>query len=130
MESPKKDGTRQVEEVILGKKFPSEKFVTIRSAADVEEVAKLHEKHAHADAIPIEAYLSIRGHNEHTMQAMLLAHTKVRRATMEAFDEIFKSFFDSTPVEDEEESEPETAAPLAYRFVGDYPKTAAPKKEV
>ncbi len=91
------DSTRNVNEVILGKKFQSEKFSTIRSAADVEEDQKLQEKYKHEHAQPLHVYFQIRGHTDHTLQAMMSAYTKVRSATLEAFDDIFHSFFSTAP---------------------------------
>jgi len=118
MADSKLPGTRQTEEVILGKKFQGETFVTVKSAAQVEEVAKLHETYAHEHAVPIEAYFSIRGHNEPHMRSMLLAYTQVRKATVEAFDDIFHLFFHTTP-------KPPKAAPEA-----DAPTATEPAKEV
>lgn len=94
--------TRQTEEVILGKKFAGEKFSTVRSAADVIADHELQAKFRNEpNAVPITVYFTIRGHVDPTLQRMLMAHIKVKTATLEAFDKLFHSFFSSEPLKEE-----------------------------
>jgi len=85
--------TRQSEEVILGKKFPGEKFATIRSTEDIAVAQKLEAEHAHENAIPLTVYFNIRGHHDPVLQQMMLVYTPLRTATKEAFDKVFADFF-------------------------------------
>lgn len=85
--------TRQSEEVILGKKFPGEKFATVRSAETVAAEQLLEASHAHENAIPLTVYFSIRGHHDPVLQRMLFEFTSIRTATKDAFDTIFAKFF-------------------------------------
>ena len=99
------ESTRQHEEVILGKKFAGEKFSTVRSTEDVVAEQKIQDEHAHPNAVPLSVYCMIRGHHDKVLVAMLEAHTKVRTATLEAFDKIFKSFF-GVPVPEPADDQP------------------------
>ena len=78
----------------LGKKFSGEKFPTIVDGS-VEiplqiEVKKFGQA---KNAITIEAYFIKRGHRGVVMQAAMKTRTKIRKATVEVFDEVFKGFF-------------------------------------
>lgn len=94
--------TRRTEEVILGKKFPGEKFSTVRSTEDVIADHELQSQYANeSNAIPLSVYFVIRGHSDPVLQRMLESHTKVRTATKEAFDKLFHSFFSTESLEKE-----------------------------
>lgn len=102
-------GNRQTEEVVLGKKFAGEKFSTVRSVADVEEVEKLNAKYAsEPNALPLSVYMANRGHIDPVLVAMMKAHTKVHTASTESFDKIFHSFFSTEPHPDDVEEEEQT----------------------
>lgn len=81
------------DEVILGKKFPGERFSTVRSAKETaEQIALQKEFGDHPEAMPLTVYFSHRRIHDSTMQAMMTAYTKVRKATLATFDAIFKDF--------------------------------------
>jgi DnaJ-class molecular chaperone len=98
---PEKPG----DEVILGKKFAGEKFSTVRSAANVLADHELQKSYDHPNAVPIEVYFVKHRVNDPVQRAMMLASTKIRKATIEAFDDIFHSFFDTVPKKTAEEGE-------------------------
>lgn len=83
---------KHTEDVVLGKKFAGEKFSTVKSADDIAAERKLQEDYAHENAVPLSVYFSNRRITDLTQQRMMESFTKVRKATMEAFDEIFAKF--------------------------------------
>jgi len=83
---------QDTEEVILGKKFAGEKFPTVKSAEDVAAERELQKQFEHENAVPLSVYFTIRRITDPVKQAMMEAYTKVRKATLEAFDEIFETF--------------------------------------
>ena len=87
--SPVKMGA---EPVILGKKWAGEKFSTVRSAEAVAAIHKLQAEYDVEGAVPIEAWFNARNQREPTMIAAMLAYTSIRKATHDAFDEIFATF--------------------------------------
>lgn len=80
------------EPVVLGKKWAGEKFSTVVSVEELAETHKLQAFYDTENAVPIEAWFIARGHRDHTMQASMRAYTKIRKATHEAFDDIFDKF--------------------------------------
>lgn len=88
-ESTEKPG----DEVILGKKFPGEKFSTVRDAKEAAELAAEDQLRAqHPQAMPLSVYFSHKRIHDPMVQSMMEAYTKVRTATLETFDSIFKAF--------------------------------------
>lgn len=80
-------------EIILGKKYPGEQFSTVKSAAQVVEEQEVQKPFEHENAVPIEVYFKHRRiDSDPVRHAAMLAFTKVRKATMEAFDSIFAKF--------------------------------------
>ena len=80
-------------EVKLGKKFSGEKFSTVRSAEETaEQVALNVEYGSDPEAIPLSVYFTHKRVNDPTHQRMMESYTKVRNATLAAFDAIFKDF--------------------------------------
>lgn len=88
MASKKQD----TEDVVLGKKFPGEKFSTVRSAEEIAATNEENKKYDVENAVPIDAYFMKRRITDPVKKAMMEAYTKVRKATVEAFDEIFDKF--------------------------------------
>jgi hypothetical protein len=80
------------DEPVLGKKWAGEKFPTVKSAADVVASQELQKEYVHENAVPLSVYFTKRRINDPVKQAMMFAFTKVRKATIEAFDEIFETF--------------------------------------
>lgn len=76
----------------LGKKFQGEKFVTVKTAAMVEADTKLQQKYADPHAVTLTAYFVHKRIRNPVQQAGMAAYTKVRRATVKAFDDIFAKF--------------------------------------
>jgi hypothetical protein len=80
-------------EVIRGKKFAGERFSTIGSAEEIAANRELQKQYDHANAIPLSVYLVNKRITDPVQTKMMEAHTKVRKATTEAFDGIFKSYY-------------------------------------
>ncbi len=78
--------------VRLGKKFKGEKFVTIKTAEMLEEAEVLRKRYADPHAVTLTAYFVHKRIRNPVQQASMSAYTKVRRATVKAFDEIFAKF--------------------------------------
>jgi hypothetical protein len=76
----------------LGKKFRGEKFVTIKTAEMAAADAKLQKKYADPHAVTLIAYFVHKQIRNPVQQAGMTAYTRVRRATVQAFDEIFAKF--------------------------------------
>lgn len=76
----------------LGKQYKGQQFVPILTPEDVKADNDLQAQYNHPDAIGIDAYCAIRGVRDPVMQAAMKAHTKVRKATKEVWDQLFKTF--------------------------------------
>lgn len=85
----KKHGT---DPLVLGKKSRTEQFSTVKTAEQVQEEQDINKEHDAPDAVTLEAYFSLKGIRNPTKRAMMVAYTKVKRATVAAFDEIFSTF--------------------------------------
>ena len=75
-----------------GKKWAGQKHVTTRTAADVVDERSLQAKYAHPNAVTLDGYFTRKGVRDPVKRAAMMAYTKVRRATVAAFDEIFAKF--------------------------------------
>lgn len=78
--------------IVLGKKTKNESFSTITTAEEVQANNALQKEYDDENAVPIESYFSIKGVRDPVAQAMMTAYTKVRHATVAAFDDIFKTY--------------------------------------
>lgn len=78
--------------VRLGKKFKGEKFVTVTTSEMVEADTKLQQQYAAPNAVTLTAYFVHKQIRNPVQQASMAAYTRVRRATVQAFDEIFAKF--------------------------------------
>lgn len=76
--------------VQLGKKFAGEKFPTVRAVDQTE--AQLQTYANADDAIPIEAYFASVRVTDDVRKAMMLVHTKIRKAPRSVFDTVFETF--------------------------------------
>lgn len=88
-DEPKQHGTPPPQH---GKKWKTEKFVTTKTAEDVLAQQELNKQYEDPNAVPLSVWFTTRGVRDHVKQKMMEAYTGVRRATLEAFDEIFKTF--------------------------------------
>lgn len=76
-----------------GKQWRGQQFVTDVTPEDVAEKRAVDAMYgADENAVPIEVWFMKRGHRDPVMQAGMLAYTKVRKATIAVFDDIFSSF--------------------------------------
>lgn len=78
--------------LVIGKKWAGEKFSTVVSLAEVEAVRELNKKYEHENAVPLSVYFQIRRISDPVTQSMMSVYTKVQKATLVAFDEIFSTF--------------------------------------
>ena len=81
------------DQIVLGKKFPGEKFSTIVSVDAIAEQQAADAPYVDAEnTMLLDVYLANHRINDPVRIAMMKAFTKVRKATVEAFDEIFSTF--------------------------------------
>ena len=94
-----------------GKRFSGDHFYAIKTEADAKVEAELHEKYGKKeDALDLQNYLHRIGKSDPVHTAAVLAFTKVKRATVEDWEEILKDFGFEKPKADEEAFEAETQA--------------------
>lgn len=76
----------------IGKSYRGQVFVPIRTVESVEDDERLRARYDSPDAIPIQTWFKIRGHNDPVKQAGMLAFTRVRRAEPGEWDRIFATY--------------------------------------
>jgi hypothetical protein len=80
------------EDVKIGKSYRRQKFMPVRTPESVAADAALHAKFADPDAMPLSAYFVRRGITDPVKQAGMAAYTRLRAATLSAWDSIFASY--------------------------------------
>lgn len=91
-ENQPEEKTIGTEPVLHGKKWSTEKFSTVRSAETIAKLKEEQAKYEDPNAIPLSVYFANRRVNDLVQRSMMEAFTPIRKATQEAFDEIFKNF--------------------------------------
>lgn len=76
----------------MGKQFRGQAFVPIKTEDDVLEEQEAQVPFASPDAVPLATYFAVRGIRNPVDQAARKAYTKVRNATLDAWDTIFTDF--------------------------------------
>lgn len=76
----------------VGRKWKGEPFPAVKTVEQVQEENALRAQYADDNAMSIEAYFVHKRIRNPVMQAAMAAYTKVRKATVAAFDEIFSTF--------------------------------------
>lgn len=76
----------------IGKIYRGQQHAPLLTPEMAEEINAVQREYDHPDAMPVEAYFSLRGIKEPARVAGMLAYTKVRRATVYDWDLIFRSY--------------------------------------
>ena len=74
----------------IGKKYKGDSSPTFQTPEDVQAMMDAQKPYNKEGAVEVMTYFSMRGIKNPVMQASMLAYTKVRKATPEDFDTIFK----------------------------------------
>lgn len=75
-----------------GKAYRGQTFFPVTTKEEVVAVAEAQKQYSKEGAFPIEVYFSVRQIREPATQDAMRVYTKVRNATLEDWDSIFKNF--------------------------------------
>lgn len=91
-EKDKDTAPESTAEVKLGKTYRGQAFVPVKTSGEAAaERAEARPYETKPGAIKLDAYFGLRKVRDPVMQASMRAYTKIRVATPEDFDEIFKN---------------------------------------
>lgn len=76
----------------LGKKFRGQTFVPVKTEDDVRADIALQKDFKTSDAVSIDVFFARRGVRDPVSRAGMLAYTKVRTASMDAWTKIFETY--------------------------------------
>ena len=77
----------------LGSKtYKGQRSVQVATAETVAANMKLQAAYEDVHAVPLSTYFALRGIKDPVFQGAMMTYTKVRRATLTAFDQIFATF--------------------------------------
>ena len=75
-----------------GKRSKNDKFYPVKTTEEVVAEQKVQKKYDSPEAVPFVIWATTRGHTSPVIQASMRAYTTVQRATISAWDEIFRCF--------------------------------------
>lgn len=76
----------------VGKSYKGQKFAPITTEEEIRAVQQVQEPFNKEGAVPLEVWFSMHEVRDPVKQAAMRAYTKVRRATPDDWDNIFKTF--------------------------------------
>jgi len=75
---------------VVGRQFPGQQHYAVTLPEEEAARVELQKQYDDPNAVPLNVYFSVKQIRNPVMQASMRAYTKVERATVDAWDEIFR----------------------------------------